>query len=167
MAALPPDEVFVPPDRPARPLRAGPVTVFVSRKDGRLYVRKRFDPLFSVPIDIKSDQPIGTHVFTAAEGEAGALRWIAVSLPAEPPKPVRPAAKTRRGDRGDAARGKSGDTAAMLPSTAAEALDRVDFSADVVERIAALVTPGASLIISDQGLGSETGLETDFIVLSR
>jgi hypothetical protein len=166
MAALPPDEVFVPPDRPARPLRAGPVTVFVSRKDGRLYVRKRFDPLFSVPIAIKADQPIGTHVFTAAEGEAGALRWIAVSLPAELPKPYR-ASKPRRGDKGEGARGKPGDTTAMAPSTAAEALDRVEFSADVVERIAALVTPGASLIVSDQGLGHETGLETDFIVLSR
>jgi hypothetical protein len=29
------------------------------------------------------------------------------------------------------------------------------------------MTKGASLIISDQGLGSETGTETDFIVLTR
>ena len=29
------------------------------------------------------------------------------------------------------------------------------------------MSSGASLIISDQGLGHETGLETDFIVLTR
>jgi hypothetical protein len=29
------------------------------------------------------------------------------------------------------------------------------------------MSPGASLIISDQGLGSETGKGTDFIVLTR
>jgi lipoprotein-anchoring transpeptidase ErfK/SrfK len=169
VAALPLDEVFVPPDRPARPLRAGPVSIFISRKDGRLYVRKRFDPLFSVPIAIKADQPIGTHVFTAAEGEAGALRWIAVSLPAELPKPVRSASKSerRRGGKAEAARGNMTEMASVPPSSAGEALDRVDFSADLVERIAALMTPGASMIISDHGLGDETGLETDFIVLSR
>jgi lipoprotein-anchoring transpeptidase ErfK/SrfK len=169
VAALPLDEVFVPPDRPARPLRAGPVSVFISRKDGRLYVRKRFDPLFSVPVAIKADQPIGTHVFTAAEGEAGTLRWIAVSLPAELPRPVRSASKSerRRGAKAEVARGDLAAMASVPPSNASEALDRVDLPADLVARIAALITPGASLIISDQGLGHETGLETDFIVLSR
>jgi hypothetical protein len=29
------------------------------------------------------------------------------------------------------------------------------------------MSPGASLIISDQGLGPETGVGTDFIVLTR
>ena len=29
------------------------------------------------------------------------------------------------------------------------------------------MSPGASLIISDQGLGPETGTGTDFIVLTR
>jgi hypothetical protein len=29
------------------------------------------------------------------------------------------------------------------------------------------MSPGASLIISDKGLGSETGKGTDFIVLTR
>jgi lipoprotein-anchoring transpeptidase ErfK/SrfK len=169
VAALPSEEVFVPPDRPARPLRAGPVTVFVSRKDGRLYVRKRFDPLFSVPIAIKADRPIGTHVFTAAEGEAGALSWIVVSLPAELPRGAGSAAKSdrHRGVKADAGRGKPAEPAIMTPSTAAEALDRLDIPAEVTDQIAGLMSPGASLIVSDQGLGDETGLETDFIVLSR
>jgi lipoprotein-anchoring transpeptidase ErfK/SrfK len=170
LAALPIDEVFVPPERPARPLRAGPISVFISRKDARLYIRKRFDPLFSVPVAIRADQPIGTHVYTAAEGDGGVgLRWIATSLPAELPKASKP--DRRPGAKADTARGKAIAVPAVpavpAPSTAAEALDRVDLSAEVVAQIAGLMSPGASIIISDQGLGYETGLETDFIVLSR
>jgi hypothetical protein len=30
-----------------------------------------------------------------------------------------------------------------------------------------MLSPGASLVISDQGLGSETGQGTDFIVLTH
>jgi hypothetical protein len=182
LAALPLDEVFVPPERPARPLRSGPVSVFISRKDARLYVRKRFDPLFSVPVVIKADQPIGTHVYTAAEGEGGiGLRWIAASLPGELPKAAKNThMDSRKPDRrlgatagtaranSDMGRGKVIAMPAMLPpSTAAEALDRVDLPAEVVAQIAGLMSPGASIIISDQGLGHETGLETDFIVLAR
>jgi hypothetical protein len=37
----------------------------------------------------------------------------------------------------------------------------------VGEAIAQMIIPGSSLIISDQGLGDETGEGTDFIVLIR
>jgi hypothetical protein len=30
-----------------------------------------------------------------------------------------------------------------------------------------LLTPGSSLIISDHGISDETGIDTDFIVLTR
>ena len=36
-----------------------------------------------------------------------------------------------------------------------------------IERISEYVAPGASLIVSDHGLGNETGLYTDFIVVTR
>jgi len=53
----------------------------------------------------------------------------------------------------------------MTPKTrAADALDRITIPPEAVERISALITTGASLIITDHGLGGETGKGTDFIV---
>ena len=52
-------------------------------------------------------------------------------------------------------------------ATPTEALDRISMPKDAVDRISELMSVGASLVISDQGLGPETGLETDFVVLTR
>ena len=38
---------------------------------------------------------------------------------------------------------------------------------EVRDAIAQMIVPGSSLIISDQGLGDETGEGTDFIVVTR
>jgi hypothetical protein len=58
-----------------------PVSVFISRKTQRLYVRRGFEPLLDLPVTIQNpDQPIGTHVFTAmAKSETG-LRWSVVTI---------------------------------------------------------------------------------------
>jgi lipoprotein-anchoring transpeptidase ErfK/SrfK len=144
----------------ARPLKPGPVSVFISRKEGKLFVRKGFAPVFNVPVTFeRPDRAVGTHVFTAlaATNDTG-LRWTVMSLGA-----------------GAAAKPKTTDKAAKLPVpatpvatlSAAEALEGVTIPQDAIERISALMTPGASLIISDQGLGPETGNGTDFIVLTR
>ena len=70
-----------------------PISIFVSRKRQRLYIRQQFEPLFDVPVTIaEPESPLGTHVFTALEfigPEHTALRWNVVSLPGEPPKRVR------------------------------------------------------------------------------
>ncbi len=43
-----------------------PVSVFISRKTQRLYVRQAFQPILESPVTIRdADRPIGTHVFTA------------------------------------------------------------------------------------------------------
>jgi hypothetical protein len=42
--------------------------------------------------------------------------------------------------------------------------DRIDIPQDAVRQISELLTPGSSLIISDYGISSETGPDTDFIV---
>ena len=45
-----------------------PVSVFISRKTQRLYIRQAFQPVLEIPVTIhNADRPIGTHVFTAME----------------------------------------------------------------------------------------------------
>jgi hypothetical protein len=64
------------------PRPTGPVSIFISRKDSRLYVRQAMQPLFDLPVTLRNpDQPIGTHVYTAMELRDGAMRWTAVTVP--------------------------------------------------------------------------------------
>ena len=145
--------------------KAVPISVFVSRKLSKLFVRQRSTPLFDVPIKIENpDEPLGTHVFTLLEPQSkGALfRWNVVSMPAKfsstsanlnkkPEVPVQATRGTVRPDR--------------LPNGASAALDRVEIPPDEVGRISQLLTPGSSLILSDYELSTETGDDTDFIVV--
>jgi hypothetical protein len=153
------------PSAQEKPLRAGPISVFISRKEGKLFVRKGFDPVFQTPVKIaRADQPLGTHLFTAVElkDDGNAMRWLAVTMPA-PRRGVveRPTTRDRRHPAPKVVE-------APVPSgNASDALERIEIPAEAVTRISELLTPGASLIISDQGLGPETGKETDFIVLTR
>ena len=118
-----------------------PISIFVSRREGRVFVRQGLAPLFDGEVTIRDpEQPLGTHVFTAlAEEEGGArLRWSAVTVP----------------DAGTS-------------RTAAEALDRMDIPDEIGKEIANRLWIGASLVVSDQGISSETGLGTDFVVLTK
>ena len=146
-----------------KPLKPGPISVFISRKEGKLFVRKGFEPVFDAPVTFEQpDRPLGTHVFTAlaVNDDNTTLRWNVVSMPgAAKPAPVKKSAK-----------GKHVEPAAapVVPaSNATEALDRVTIPPEALARISELMSPGASLIISDKGLGGETGKGTDFIVLTR
>jgi hypothetical protein len=119
-----------------------PVSVFISRKTQRLYVRQAFQPVLESPVTIQdADRPIGTHVFTAMERIGGGvdMRWSVVSL-----------------DSGHPDGGMSGAKAA---------LDRIAIPQDALDRIAGMASPRSSLIISDEALSSETGKGTDFVVL--
>ncbi len=51
-----------------------------------------------------------------------------------------------------------------VPSTAAEALERIALPPEVSEQILSLV--GSSLIVSDNALSDDTDADTDFIVLT-
>jgi hypothetical protein len=175
----PEEPVPLPQARPAdAAMRAGPISLFVSRKEGKLFVRKGFEPIFDVPVTIaRREVPLGTHVFTAAHRPDGAdgLRWLAVSIldrPVAQPEPVKghPIAQPEPGKgKPHAAREeKSAEPSAeSLRRAATEALDRIVLPQDALDRIIPLVTPGASLTIADQGLGGETGKETDFIVVTH
>ena len=53
------------------------------------------------------------------------------------------------------------------PQTPEQALARIDIPQDAIDYISQLMVPGSSLIVSDHGLGDETGEGTDFIVVTR
>jgi len=166
-------------DEAARKLK--PVSVFISLKTQKLYVRQNFQPVFESPVMIRDpEEPIGTHTYTAvAYGEDGRdMRWNVVSIgggrgraravPYEDdyyddddyygyydrPRRRRHHARTTSKEP------KPTDIAA-----AKAALDRITIPQDVVERISELVLQGTSLIVSDEAAHKETGKQTDFIVL--
>jgi hypothetical protein len=119
-----------------------PVSVFVSRKAGRVFVRQGFTPLLEGDVTIAdADRPIGTHVFTAiaVKGDGGEMQWSAVSVP-------------EQGTAGLSAR---------------QALDRIELAPDIAAEVGRRVWTGATLIISDHGISSETGKGTDFVVLTK
>ena len=151
---------------PARvaPKKIVPISVFVSRKLSKLFVRRGFSPLFDVPVKIENpEEPLGTHVFTAMEfqNEGAAVRWTVVSIPKELPRLSEAGPKEREASAQQAA------LSAPLPDTANAALDRIEIPEDAVGRISELLTPASSLIISDDGFSHETGKGTDFIVLTH
>ncbi len=155
----------------AKPLKPGPISVFISRKEGKLFVRKGFEPIFDTPVTFENpDQPLGTHVFTALamNDDNSSMRWMVVTVP----NSLATAAK--KVERVKSERGKRTKIEVVVTppapvkvSTATEALERVTIPQDAIDRIQALMTPGASLTISDNGISHETGKGTDFIVLTR
>ena len=141
-----------------------PVSVFVSRKEGKLYVRQKMAPLFDMPVSItNADQPIGTHVYTVMAMDNDRLRWTVISIPST----TKRAADNKKADEGRKTKSirPAAVQAVPLPD-AREAIARIVMPPEVVERIAELVIPGSSLIISDNKLSDETGEYTDLIVLT-
>jgi hypothetical protein len=153
--------------------KKNPISIFVSRKRQRLYIRQDFEPLFDVPVTItEPESPLGTHVFTALEftgPEHAILRWNVVSLPGEPPKRVRYVEERRdrhgRVRQREIEEERAGDTPS--PQTPSQVLARIEIPPEVSDAIAQLIIPGSALIVSDQGLGDETGEGTDFDVVTR
>jgi hypothetical protein len=147
-----------------------PISVFISLKENKLYVRQGWKPLFDAPVSFEHpEQPIGTHVYTAMGAKAeGGLRWTVVSIPSS----YRRATETKNSDSGRKGRRehsvKTVEIVAPMPSPSpSAALDRIVMPPELVDRIAELITPGSSLIVSDNKLSDETGEYTDFIVLTR
>ena len=58
-----------------------PISVFVSRKTQRFYVRQGYVPVFEGPITIRDpEKPVGTYVFTALGDANERVRWGVVSM---------------------------------------------------------------------------------------
>jgi L,D-transpeptidase catalytic domain len=143
---------------------AKPISVFVSRKLGKVFVRQGFDELFDMPVTIADpDQPIGTHVFTAMglQDDGKAMRWNVLSIPSSYRHHHR-LARRRHHQRETV----EADAAEPAASTASEALERITLPPEAIERISALLVPGSSLIVSDNGISDETDSDTGFIVLT-
>ena len=140
-----------------------PVSVLISRKTQRLYVRQAFEPILESPVTIADpDRPIGTHVFTAIERSSGDanLRWSVVSVDGgrPPDGTIEPHGRAHKGS------GRDVQPVPTDPDNAKAALDRIVIPQDVSDRIAG-IAPRSSLIVTDEGLSPETGKGTDFVVL--
>jgi hypothetical protein len=136
-----------------------PVSIFVNAKTGRLIAKLGFVPVIDVPVTISEPgAPLGTHVFTATglTDRERSMRWSVVSLKSDSPT----RAPRRRHNHED-----EGYVAAAGPDAdAARALDRIEIPKDTVERLAELMKPGSSLIVSDYPLSRETSNRTEFVI---
>lgn len=139
---------------------AWPISIFISRKSQRLYIRRGRAPVFESPITIRNpDKPIGTFVFTALSytETPGRMKWNVVSMYKDAIE-VEPDSDSRPGSR------------KRLPAQPADitgarnALSRLVIPQGAIDHILTLPLPGASLIISDEELSADTGEDTDFIV---
>jgi len=156
-----------------KPKMSEPVSVFISRKTGKLYVRQGFEPLFETPVTIRdADVPLGTHVFTAMNfsEDGSAVRWVAMTLANQPAsEPVHPLNHPLKKQK--KASKEELEAPVVVPTSsrvaAARALDRIEIPQETVDRISDLLSPGSSLIVSDYPVSGETGKYTDFIILTR
>ena len=138
-----------------------PVSVLISRKTQRLYVRRGFEPVFDAPITISdADRPVGTYVFTATarEGSEDTIRWNVVALESSHMH----GAIEPRGSSGK--RLRDSELVAQEVDGAKAALDRISIPQDVLDRIPG-IAPRSSVIVTDEAPSTETGKGTDFIVV--
>jgi hypothetical protein len=148
--------------------RLAPVSIFISRKTQRLYVRQDYVKVFDLPIKIRDpEKPIGTHLFIAmpkgkvADAPDRGLRWLVLTLPEGAPNEDDIGA--RRGGRVNVAAPVKG-----APPMAPEALDRIEMPDEVADKLSEMLWAGAALIVSDNEMSHETTdfARTDFVVLT-
>lgn len=141
-----------------------PVSVFVSLKTQRVYVRQGHEAVIDMPISIADpEMPIGTHTFTAVDykGSIDDVRWNVVTIV--------PRKADDFEDNWDGNKHTRASANDVPPSTDVEAakaaLDRITLPPEIVSKVSDYVWPGSSLIVSDEDLSKETGAATDFVVL--
>ncbi len=129
------------PKSPVSRQPTGHVSIFISGKERKLFIRQGFEPVYESPVEIRAGAALGAHLFTAMEVDhkSSAVRWSRVSLPVK----------------------------GVSVSGPAEALEQIEIPQEARLEVGRRLSAGASLIISDQGLGRETGkTATDFILLT-
>ena len=139
-----------------------PISVFVSRKTQRFYVRQGYVPVFEGPITIQDpEKPVGTYVFTALGDANERVRWGVVSMYANGNNKA--ASEPVAARKGEARRSIEASPADVAGAKAV--LDRIAIPQEAIQRITDVVLPGSSLIVSDEGLSIETGKDTDFVIV--
>ena len=141
--------------------KIAPVSVFISRKTQRLYVRQGFQPMFDSEVTIRDPQAaMGTFVFTALDytgDDTSDLRWTALAMYPDPTEPGTP--PSRHGGR------RGGEPRTTDTKAAKAALERISIPQETIDRIREVASPGSAVIISDEALSNETGKGTDFVVV--
>ena len=141
--------------------------MFVSRKEKKIFVRQGFVPLFDMPIVIDAAGSAAGHARVHRHGSDRERRRHALERHDRSRlQAIGGAAQHRDAKK----RSKEPPNSASRRSRrrlAAEALDRIQMPQEAVERIGELLIPGSSLVVSDEGLGRETGRYTEFIVLTH
>lgn len=147
-------------------LRSKPISVLVSLRAQRLYIRQGFDPLLEAPINVAPlPHKVGTHVFTAMRygADPNTFDWRLIS--AQTPVPGQPfdGEGKKKKSRTALALGRS-----LNVQMATEALNAFTIPDDILQTITELARPGSSLIVSDRELPlNENGGGTEFVVLTR
>ncbi|PCH80114.1 MAG: hypothetical protein COB90_09455 [Hyphomicrobiales bacterium] len=125
---------------------------------GQLFVRLGFKPVFSAPVVIKNPEiPLGTHLLTvnAFDASTQSSTWLSLKLEDR----IYPKTRARLG--------LVDNTPEITAQTTIASLDRIELSPKTRNRISRLLSPGSSLAISDKGISRETGLGTDFVVITN
>jgi hypothetical protein len=118
-------------------LKAWPLSILVSLKTQRVYVRQGFEQILDRPVTIKDPgKPIGTQAFYATEQVGGKRGWVSVSL-----------------------NGNERET------DADRALDRIEIPDELIPLIPTGAWLGSMVIVTDEPPHKETGPGTDFLVV--
>jgi hypothetical protein len=150
--------------------RVKSISVFVSLKTERIYVRLGQEPLFEAPIEVTNPgKRFGTHVMTAMRygTDPNTFDWRLVSaqLPATVDADEEDDDSSKRKKRRYASVPLNEEGSVRM---ARAALESIKIPQDILDTITELARPGASFIISDRELNaSENGNGTEFVLLTR
>jgi hypothetical protein len=152
--------------------KAGPLAILISKRDGKLMIRQNFKPVYETSVQFEPSQDLlGTHLYSALGSIDTGLRWASMTLPSaqsilmERERLARPAG--RKNNKGVQLASRSDMPVPEMFLSADKALQNVRIPDEAVNLIAAALTPGSSLIITDLSQSHETGRGTDFIVQAR
>lgn len=122
-------------------------------RDGVILVRQNHKPIYKADIDIeRPTEPLGSHFLITSKFNSSKTKWIGSTISTKIPRSV-----VRFNDI--ELNGKK-----RIVGNIQQALSRLKLSKDIKFEIERMLTAGSSLAISDNGIGTETGKGTDFIV---